>query len=236
MIDALQARDHVGKDREERHEEGDDQQHRLRFRDIDQQQRRDGDDRGHLQDHRKRKQRQFHPLALHQDDRHGDAPDQGQDQRGKGDPERHQQGGRQGRPVVDQRGHHVARRGQDVFGDAVEHHGEVPGDHCQHQHGHRHHDSQHPLGIRGARPEDGDGAVRAGFVVGVGGCLHDVAHQCVPPPAWMASCSACDTSWVVARYSSEVRYSASRAPLVLSGISANTWPGRAFITTMRLLR
>ena len=88
---------------------------------IDQQQRRDRDDRRHLQDHRERKERAFDDAPLReQRARAATPPTVAAISASKVMRQRHQERAGQGPPVLDQRRHDQARRRQDDGRDVLD--------------------------------------------------------------------------------------------------------------------
>ena len=137
MVDRGEAERGVGQHREERHDPGTGQ-HRQGLRQIDQQQRRDGDDRCHLQDHRVRIERVFDQPRLAEQDGKADAADGGEQEALEGGGERHQQRLPQQAAVGDQCAQHQARARQHKRRNGEGAHHQVPG----HQHQRQHEDGQ----------------------------------------------------------------------------------------------
>ena len=205
MVGRVEPEDRVRQDREERHDPGADQQRQVDVADPDDDQRRDRDDRRHLQDHRIGEQRFLQPLRLREDDRERDADRDRGDQRRKRDAQRDPQRFRQRAPVVPQRLRDQDRAGQDVMRDALDAHHRLPGG--------EHHDADHhrrddagpgarrqpenaPL-LREHRPRLGVGAVMRN---GVGGFAHAAIACFKVPDATRHRCA----------YSAEVRNRSSR--------------------------
>ena len=98
----------VGEKRKERDQEGA-HQHRDGGRQIDQEQRRDGDDRRHLHRHGEGVERPLDEPRLGENDRQRHASDDRREKSLQRDRQRHPERGREGRPVGEERGDDDAR-------------------------------------------------------------------------------------------------------------------------------
>ena len=154
VIGRAQALRGVGEDREEGDEPGADQERRLGVGRVDEDQRRDGDDRRHLQDDGVGIERQLDPFRLGHEDGERDAADQRDGERQEGDLQRDQQGRQQDR-IVGAEGLGDAQRARQ---DVVRHMGDVdidlPDDEQQDEHADRYGDARDALAeaLGGRRP------------------------------------------------------------------------------------
>jgi len=128
VIRTLQAERGIGEDRKEGDDPGADQLGRMGVVDIDQDQRRDGDDRRDLQDHREGIKTALDPGREVEQHRQADTADDGDEEGGKGDPKRHQKRVKERIPILDQALQDEAGAGQDVMRDIIQADDHVPGD------------------------------------------------------------------------------------------------------------
>ncbi len=135
MVGRAQPLRGVRQDREEGDDPGADQQRRLGGGRIDEDQRRDGDDRRHLQDDGIGVERQLDPFRLGHEYGERDAADQRDAERREGDLEGDEQRRQQDRPVGAERLGDPQRARQDVVRDVVDVTIDLPDDDQQDEHG-----------------------------------------------------------------------------------------------------
>ena len=136
MIDRGEPQRRVRQDRKKRHQKGADQ-HGARWRKIDQQQRRDGDDGRHLKHDRVGRQCARQPFGL----RHRQGQQRAANRRQRQRPKRDRQGDEQRRKqqfaILDQLLQDNARRRQHVGGDAPQPNNRLPQRQKSHEGGER---------------------------------------------------------------------------------------------------
>ena len=136
VVGRVEALRGVGEDGEEGDDPGADQERLAGRRRVDQDQRRDGDDRRHLQDHGIGEERELDPARLRHQDRKRDAGDKGDRKRQEGGAQRHEERLAEDRPVGDERLADPDRAWQDV----VRHVGDRDVDLPDHDEKHEHRD------------------------------------------------------------------------------------------------
>ena len=145
VVGAAQALRRVGQDREEGDDPGADQDRALRGRRIDQDQRRDRDDRRHLQDDGVGVEGELDPARLRHDDGERDAADERDGERREGDLQRDEERGDEDRPIRRHRLGDADRARQDVVRHVVDRHIDLPDDEQEREHRDRHQDAEHAL-------------------------------------------------------------------------------------------
>ena len=176
----------VRQHRKKRHDPGAGQHGRV-LRQIDQEERRDGDDRRHLEDHGVGIERVFDQPGLIEQDREPNSADCRQQKSLDCRRQRDQKRLEQQRPIVDERAQDQAGAGQDVGRNVFDPHHRLPHRDPDREHNDRQRDAQRAVAV---------------FAIEVR------VHR--SPPAAIACASASDARRQDAAYSAEVRKSRSR--------------------------
>ena len=144
VVGGAQALRGVGQHREEGDDPGADEDRALRGRRIDDDERRNGDDGRHLQDHGIGIERQLDPSRLRHQDRQRHGAGNGDGERHERDLQRHQERAGEDRPVL----HHGLRHAHRARQDVMRHLGggdvNLPGGHEQQKHRGRHENARDP--------------------------------------------------------------------------------------------
>src|SRR5271170_6429293 len=212
MVHRGQAERGIGEYREESDQKRTDQ-HRLARTQIDQQQRRDGDDRGHLHDDGERKKRAFDHTRLREHEREQKAANGGRGQRLECDGERDFERAQQGSPVLDQGRHDQAGRRQNDGLNVVNANHRFPSENSGEQRAARQRILQQLVAIHYLTPSR--------------------SLTSPDPSNAMASCRASEVARHLSAYSAQRRKSSPRGSGEGTTISATTRPGRGAMTTIR---
>ncbi|MPL60723.1 hypothetical protein SDC9_06284 [bioreactor metagenome] len=184
VVGRVQPERGVRQDREEGDDPGAEQEPRQPVVDIDEDQRRDRDDRGDLQDHCEGVKTHLGPAAETEEHRKPHAAHHRDRERHQRDLQRDAQCRQQDRRVLDQRLRNKAGPRQDVMRDLVPDDDAVPQHDQQHDGDARQKPAQHPLAPPGAGTRQLVGIDR-GVACGKGGI--GKAHAVSPIAAWSAS-------------------------------------------------
>src|SRR5262249_26965245 len=188
VVDRLEAEGGVCEHRKERNDPGASENRGLLWQ-IDQQQWRNGDDRGDLKDHRIRIQRIFEQARLIEQDRQSDTANDREQQPLKGGDERDEQGRQQDLSIGEQGLQHEARCRQHVGRDRVDPNRQLPDQYAQRECREWQYQLQQPL-----------------TAIAVAPAVAERGHDASP----LARRSASDTARQYPPYSAEVRKRSSR--------------------------